>query len=152
MGSLSLAASLVGLTFIGTFFWPASPEAAAVYYVTVRGWFPLTVAVLAALGQAAAAAALFGLGGELRRRWRWFDGRCESARAKVGKYLAKGQWVLAGGSGLLGVPPMSVTAALAPGLGVSPWRFFPLVFVGRVVRFVLVTTVILQLRHAWRGH
>lgn len=151
MGSVSLAGSLVGLAFVGTFFWPASPEAAAIYYVTARGWFPLTVALFAALGQVAAAGALFGLGGELRRRWRWFDGRCQAAQAKVGKYLAKGQWALASGSGLLGVPPMSVTAALAPGLGVSPWLFFPLVFLGRVVRFVLVTTVILRLRHVLSG-
>ena len=144
--TVSLAASLTGVALVGTVFWPLSPEAAAIYYVTVRGWNALGVGLLAALGQVLAAALLFLVGGELRRRSTWFDKRCQDAQAKVGKYLARGQWALAAASGLLGVPPVSVTSALAPGLGVSPARYLPVVFIGRTIRFVLVTTLILRLR------
>jgi len=144
--------SLLGLSFVGTFFWPISPEAAAVYYVTVAGWSPLAVGALAAAGQAAAALVLFFAGGQLRKRWAWFDRKCEGARTKMGKYAARGHWALAASSGLFGVPPMSVTSALAPGLGVPFRLFLPVVFVARVVRFVVVTTLVVRIRAALAGH
>jgi membrane protein YqaA with SNARE-associated domain len=129
-----------------------SPEAAAIYYVTVEGWSAPGVATLAAIGQAVAAVVLFYAGGQLRKRWAWFDRKCEAARAKMGSHLARGHWALAAFSGLLGLPPMSVTSALAPGLGVPFRLFLPVVFLARVVRFVVVTTVVVRIRAALAGH
>jgi membrane protein YqaA with SNARE-associated domain len=132
---------LLGIAFVGTFFWPVSPEAAAVLCTTRYGWNPLLVALLAAAGQAAAHLVLYFFGDQIRRRWRWFDRQCERARLRFGDRLARSTPWVAVTAGLIGLPPTSATAALAPGLRLDPRYLLPIMFLGRVVRFAVVTTV-----------
>jgi len=132
------APALWGVGFVGTFFWPLSPEAAAALYASQRHWHPLLVGVLVAAGQATAHLVLYFAGDQLRRRWGWFDRKCERARVRHGRWLAKGLWPLGLASGLFGLPPSSVTAALAPGLGLSGRVLLPLLFVARIVRLSTV--------------
>jgi membrane protein YqaA with SNARE-associated domain len=127
------AAVLLGVGFAGTFFWPLSPEGWAAVYATQRS--PLVIALLLASGQAGAHVTLFLGGDQLRRRWPWFERKCARAVARHGHRLKRRLVPLACLSGLLGLPPSSVTAALAPGLGLRARALLPLLFVMRVVRF-----------------
>jgi hypothetical protein len=135
------ALALTGTAFVGTMFWVASPEAAAVVCVTRLGWSPLLVGFLAATGQAAALGLLFTFGGQLRRRWRWFDRQCERVRAAQGARLARGTLALSVTSGLFGLPPASVTATLAPGLGLTGRALLPSLFAMRLVRLTVVAAL-----------
>ena len=135
------ALALVAIGYAGTVFWPLSPEAFAAGYVTKGGWNPLLVGLLAASGQAGAHATLYFAGDQLRRRWAWFDRKCERARTKHGQRLERGQVRLAISSGLVGLPPSSVTAALAPGLGLSPRTLLPLLFAMRIIRISVVAAL-----------
>ncbi|HXU81466.1 MAG TPA: hypothetical protein VN914_08710 [Polyangia bacterium] len=128
----------MGVGFVGTFFWPLSPEGAAALYASQSHWHPLLVGLLVAAGQSAAHVVLYFGGDQLRRRWRWFDRKCERARARHGRWLTRGLVPLGVASGLLGLPPSSVTAALAPGLGLSARVLLPLLFAMRVVRLSAV--------------
>jgi membrane protein YqaA with SNARE-associated domain len=132
---------LVGIAFVGTFFWPISPEAGAVLWTTRYGWDPLLVGLVAAAGQAAAHILLFVFGDQIRRRWRWFDRQCERARARFGDRLSRNTVWLGVTSGLLGLPPTSATAALASGLGLSAARLLPAIFLMRVIRFAVVAAI-----------
>jgi len=136
-----LPLGLVGIAFIGTVFWPASPEAAAVLWTLRYGWNPLLVALLAATGQAGAHVVLYLFGDQIRRRWRWFDRQCERARLRLGKRLDRNLVWVGISSGLVGLPPTSAMSALAPGLGLSGSSLIPVMFVGRVVRFAIVVFV-----------
>jgi hypothetical protein len=135
------ALALVGTAFVGTMFWVASPEAAAALSATRFGWSPLVVGGLAGLGQTAALLLLFAFGDQLRRRWRWFDRQCERVRASQGHRLARGAVPLAITSGLLGLPPASVTATLAPGLGIRGEQMLPILFLMRVARLTAVAAL-----------
>jgi hypothetical protein len=135
------ALALVAVGFVGTFFWVASPEAAVAVYASQRGWSPLLIGALAATGQAAAHAVLYFTGAQLRLRWRWFERKCERARLRHGRLLEKGVIPLGCVSGLLGIPPSSVTATLAPGLGMPARAVLPLLFAARVVRLSLVAAL-----------
>jgi hypothetical protein len=135
------ALALIAIGFVGTVVWVFSPEAAAALYATQRGWHPLLIGVLAATGQAIAHVTLFFAGDQLRRRWTWFDRRCERARARHGRWLAKGLVPLGCASGLAGLPPSSVTAALAPGLGFSARVLLPLMFVMRTTRLTVIAAL-----------
>jgi hypothetical protein len=136
------ALALVAIGYVGTAFWPLSPEGFAVIYVTQQGWNPLVVGLLAASGQAGAHATLYFGGDQLRRRWPWFDRTCERARTRHGRRLERGQVPLALVSGLVGIPPSSVTAALAPGLGISARVLLPLMFVMRIIRISVVAALV----------
>ena len=129
--------SLLGLSaaaFIGTVVWIVSPEAAAALVGAQRHHSPLTIGLVAAAGQSVALVGLFFFGAELRRRWRWFDKKCERARrGSLGtERTATGVAVTAG---LLGFPPVSVTTTLLPGVAPRPLRLLPLVLGRRFVRF-----------------
>ena len=132
---------LLGIAFVGTFFWPVSPEAGAVLWATRYGWNPLLVGVVAGVGQAAAHVVLFFFGDQIRRRWRWFDRQCERGRLRFGERLTRSTPWLGVSAGLVGLPPTSVTAALAPGLGLSAAYLIPIMFVARVVRFAAVAAI-----------
>jgi hypothetical protein len=140
------SAGLFGIAFVGTLFWVASPEVAAAFYGSVRGWHPLVVGLVAAAGQLAALAVLFTSGAALRRRWRWFDRQCARVRDRYGERLEKNAALVLAVSGLLGVPPVSVAATLAPGLGLRAARVLPLLFATRVVRFAVVAAVAARVR------
>jgi hypothetical protein len=140
------AMALVVTAFVGTFFWVASPEG-AVALASQRGWSPFLVGALAAVGQGTALALLFTFGDQLRRRWPWFDRQCERVRRKHGARLARGEVPLACSSGLLGLPPASVTAALAPGLGLRA-RMLPLLLAMRFVRLTATALVAIRIGHA----
>jgi hypothetical protein len=135
------AFSLVAIGFVGTIFWLLSPEAAAAVYATQRGWNPLLIGLLAATGQAAAHLTLYFGGDQLRRHWGWFDRKCERVRVRHGALLARGLVPLGCASGLIGVPPSSVTAALAPGLGMPGRVLLPLLFVTRIIRLSVVAAL-----------
>jgi hypothetical protein len=141
-----LSAGLFGIAFVGTLFWVASPEVAAAFYASVRGWHPMAVGLVAAAGQLAALAVLFTSGAALRLRWRWFDRQCGRVRARYGERLEKNATLVLVVSGLLGVPPVSVAATLAPGLGLRAARVLPLLFAARVVRFAVVAAVAARVR------
>lgn len=135
------ALGLVAIGFVGTFFWVASPEAAAALYATQRHWSPLLIGLLAATGQGAAHLVLFTAGNQLRQRWRWFDRKCLRAIERHGRWLARGQVPLGLLSGLAGIPPSSVTAALAPGLRLRGAVILPILFVMRVIRLSVVAAL-----------
>jgi len=132
---------LLGIAFVGTFFWPVSPEAGVVLWATRYGWNPLLVGVVAGVGQAAAHVVLYFFGDQIRRRWGWFDRQCERARLRFGERLTRSTPWLGVTAGLVGLPPTSATAALAPGLGLSPTYLLPIMFVARVVRFAAVAAI-----------
>jgi membrane protein YqaA with SNARE-associated domain len=130
--------SLLGLAaaaFIGTVFWIVSPEAAVALAGAARHHSALTIGLVAAAGQSVALVGLFFFGAELRRRWRWFDRKCE--RARTGALgTARTSTGVAVTAGLLGFPPVSVTTTLLPGVAPRPLRLLPLVLVLRLVRFI----------------
>jgi membrane protein YqaA with SNARE-associated domain len=132
---------LLGIAFVGTFFWPLSPEAAAALGAARYGWHPALVGLVGAAGQGAAHVLLFAFGDQIRRRWGWFDRQCQKVRLRFGARLTGSTPFLAVTSGLLGLPPTSATAALAPGLGLGPWLLLPLMFVARFIRFAVVAVL-----------
>jgi hypothetical protein len=129
MSLLALAAA----AFVGTAFWLVSPEAAVALAAAMHRWSPLTIGLVAAGGQALALTGLFFFGAQLRRRWHWFDRQCERARTRLGTARASTGVVVA--ASLLGVPPVSVTSALLPGVAPRALRLLPLMLVLRLVRF-----------------
>lgn len=133
--------SLFGIAFVGTFFWPVNPEAAGILCVTRYGWHPLMVGVVGASGQLIAHAILILSGDQIRRRWGWFDRRCESARQRLGKILTHSAPVIGFTSGLLSLPPTSVTAALATPLGLRIPLLLPVMFVARIARFTAIAAI-----------
>ena len=132
---------LLGIAFVGTFFWPVSPEAATVVWATHSGWHPALIGLVAATGQLAAQVVLVVSGDQIRRRWRWFDRQCERARVRFGRVLSRSAPVIGLTSGLFGVPPSSVTSALAPGLGLRVAHLLPAMFLMRIVRFAVVAAL-----------
>jgi membrane protein YqaA with SNARE-associated domain len=143
---MSLAA-LLGISVVGTVFWVLSPEAAAAFEATQARWHPLAIAVAAATGQLVAQSLLFAFGHLLRHRWRWFDRQCERLRVRLGNRLRRGDKAVVLGSGLLGVPPTSVVATLAPAFELRARSVLPLMFVGRVARFTVVAALAARVLH-----
>ena len=127
---------------LGTVFWPASPEAAVALFTSTQRYNPLIVGLLAAGGQGVSLTLLFLLGGQLRARWRWFDRRCERLRARLGERMARNAVIVASTSGLLGVPPVSLSATLAPALAPRPAPLLPLMIGLRVVRFTVLAALV----------
>jgi membrane protein YqaA with SNARE-associated domain len=130
-------ASLAAVAFIGTVFWVASPEAATALAGAQHRWSPLEIGLAAAGGQSVALVGLYFFGGQLRRRWRWFDRQCERARGR--STLGNTQRYATGAvvtAGLLGFPPVSVTATLLSGVAPRPFQLLPLMLLLRLVRFM----------------
>ena len=136
------AATLFGIGILGTVFWPASPEAAIALFVSGRDWHPLAVAVVATGGQAVSLTLLFLFGDQLRARWRWFDRQCERVRARFGQRMERNAILVASTSALLGLPPISVAATLAPGLAPRPVPLLPLMIVMRAVRLTVLAALV----------
>ena len=95
-------AALFGIAVIGTLFWLASPEAAVALFASKQQWHPVAIAAVAAGGQAVSLTLLFLFGGQLRRRWRWFDQKCERVRARFGDRMTRNAIIVSAASGLLG--------------------------------------------------
>jgi membrane protein YqaA with SNARE-associated domain len=129
-------ASLAAVAFIGTVFWVASPEAAVLLAGALHRSAPLAIGLAAAGGQSAALIGLYLFGHQLRRRWRWFDRQCERARARSRLGTERTATTVAAAAGLLGFPPVSVTAALLPGVAPRPLRLLLLMLLLRLVRFI----------------
>jgi hypothetical protein len=142
------ALTLFGIACVGTVFWAVSPELATMVFARGHAWHPVSVGLLAAAGQVIALVALFVFGAELRRYWRWFDRKCERARERLASRPQKALVVFAA-AGLFGFPPVSVTAALAPGLVPQPRRLLSLMAVLRVVRFSVLAAVATNPRLHW---
>lgn len=128
-------AALFGIAMVGTVFWPASPEAAVVLFASSHHWDPLVIGLMVGGGQAVSLTLLFVFGEQLRRRWRWFDRKCERVRQRLGDRMSRRAIVVATVSGLFGLPPASVSATLAPSLAPRPLPLLPLMITMRVVRF-----------------
>jgi hypothetical protein len=146
------ALALCGVGFVGTLFWPVSPDAAVAYAATSGAWHPLALGLLVASGQVVAQVLLFLFGTELRRRWGWFDRQCQRVRSRYAARFGGGLGLLAASSGLLGLPPTSVTAALAPGLGFKGTRLIPIMFAMRVIRFTVLASAAVGVRSALLAH
>lgn len=145
---MTSAAALFGIAVLGTLFWVASPEAAVALFASARQWHPAAVGLVAAAGQGVALIALFLFGAQLRQRWSWFDRQCERVRTRFGARMSRNAIVVAAVSGLLGVPPVSVSATLAPGLAPRPLPLLPLMIVMRVVRLSAIAALVI--RWGWR--
>jgi membrane protein YqaA with SNARE-associated domain len=145
------AATLFGIAMLGTVFWLASPEAAVALFASRRDWNPLFVGAVAAGGQGVSLTVLFLFGHQLRRRWSWFDRQCERARARFGERMTRNAVVVSAASGLLGVPPVSVSATLAPGLAPRPRPLLPLMIATRVVRLTIVAALVARWGWHWPG-
>jgi hypothetical protein len=135
------AATLFGVGVVGTIFWLASPEAAVALFAASRNWNPFVIALVAAGGQAVSLTLLFLFGDQLRRRWGWFDRQCERVRVRLGDRMARSAVIVAAASGLAGVPPVSVSATLAPGMAPRPLPLLPLMIAMRVVRFTVLAAL-----------
>lgn len=134
--------STAAIAFIGTVFWLASPEAATALAGAQHRWPVPLIGLVTAASQSVALVALFFFGEALRRRSAWFDRQCARARAntRLGRAgYATGAVVSAA---LLGFPPVSVTAALLPGVAPRPGRLLPVMLLLRFVRFTAL---------AWAG-
>lgn len=127
--------SLAAVACLGTVFWPVSPEAAIALAGTQHRWPPVTIGLIAAGGQSLALLGLFFFGAELRRRWAWFDRKCERARTETRLGSERTSTGVVVAASLLGVPPVSVTAAVLPGVAPRPWRLLPVMLVLRLLRF-----------------
>jgi hypothetical protein len=80
---------------------------------------------------------LFFFGAQLRRRWRWFDRQCERVRARSpAENTQRYATGVVATAGLLGFPPVSVTATLLAGVAPRPLQLLPLMLLLRVVRFI----------------
>ncbi len=134
--------STAAIAFIGTVFWLASPEAATALAGAQHRWPVPLIGLVAAGSQSVALIALFFFGEALRRRSAWFDRQC--ARAKTNTRLGREGYATGAvvSASLLGFPPVSVTAALLPGVAPRPGRLLPLMLVLRFVRFTAL---------AWAG-
>jgi membrane protein YqaA with SNARE-associated domain len=143
-----LLLGLFGTAFIGTVFWVASPEIAVAVCAVKGGWHPLAIGAVAGAGQAIALTLLFVFGDQLRTRWSWFNRKSARLAAAYGKSIAHSATALAISSGLLGLPPVSATAILAPGAGLRARPLLALLFVTRVIRFAVVAVLANQARAA----
>ncbi len=127
---------LAAVSCLGTVVWVASPEAAAALAGAQHRWSALAIGLAAAGGQSVALVGLYFFGAQLRRRWRWFDRQCGRVRARSPaentQRYATGAAVTAG---LLGFPPVSVTATLLAGVAPRPLQLLPLILLLRLVRF-----------------
>ena len=134
--------STAAIAFIGTVFWLASPEAATALAGAQHRWPVPLIGLVAAGSQSVALVALFFFGEALRRRSPWFDRQC--ARAKMNTRLGRAGYATGAvvSASLLGFPPVSVTAALLPGVAPRPRRLLPVMLVLRLVRFTAL---------AWAG-
>ena len=135
------AATLFGIGVVGTVFWLVSPEAGVALFASSRHWNPFVIALVAAGGQAVSLTLLFLFGDQLRQRWRWFDRQCERVRVRLGDRMARSAVIVAAASGLAGVPPVSVSATLAPGMAPRPLPLLPLMIAMRVVRFTVLAAL-----------
>jgi membrane protein YqaA with SNARE-associated domain len=140
------ALALVALAFGGTFFWPLSPDVAVALFATKYPRAAPFAGLLAALGQAIAHIVLYTFGDQLRRRWSWFDRQCQRWRTRYQARLARGALAVTAVGGIFGIPPSSVTAALAPGMGLPALQVLPMLFLGRLVRFTFVALVAMQVK------
>jgi len=68
-------------------------------------------------------------------------------RARFGARMTRNATVVAVAAGLLGVPPVSVTATLTPGLAPQPLPLLPLMIAARVARL----TAVAALAARWGG-
>jgi membrane protein YqaA with SNARE-associated domain len=127
--------ALLPVTFAGSVVWFLNPEAASMLYVAAGGFHPLAVGLVAAVGQAAALLVLWSGGRRLRAIWPWLDRQCRRVQVRWGRSLQRSTIPAAAVSGLLGVPPASATAVLAPGLGLPAAVVLPLLIAGRLLRF-----------------
>jgi membrane protein YqaA with SNARE-associated domain len=132
------ALTLFAICFISGVVWVFSAEATAVVYVTELRWNPLATGLVCATGQGTMHVLLFLGADGLRQRWRRFDRLCRRVQDRHGARLRSSAGLVAVSSGLLGVPPVSIVAALAPGMGLRASPLLPGLFVLRTIRFTVV--------------
>lgn len=127
---------LVWVSFVGTVFWVANPDAAVVLYVTTRGRPPLEAALLALGGQAGMLLLLYAAGDRLRARWGWLDRRCIAVEDRWGSRLLTNALPITALSGFVGVPPSVPVMLMASALRLPARRFLAVFFLFRAAWFV----------------
>lgn len=132
---------LLLLSFAGSVVWLFNTEATAIVYGSQKGWHPLFVGVICALGQLGMHVALYLGGARLAVRWRWLREREERVRRRWGERLEQRYLIVTAVGAFLGAPPVVVMAALAPGFGVPLRHLVPIVFPLRVARFTLLAAL-----------
>ena len=140
------ALMLLWLSFVGTVFWVANPDALVILYVAGRGRPPLEAALLALCGQAVMLLLLFFLGDRLRARSAWLHRKCESVRLRWGPRLEKSALPVTALSGLVGIPPSVALVVLAAALRLPPRRFLLVFFVCRALWFIGLALVGVRFR------
>lgn len=141
--------SLLFLSFAGGILWVFNVEAAAMLYGAAGTWNPLLVGVICALGQSLAYTLLFFAGDRLLRRWSWGRRQVERTLARYGERLEHSFLALTAPAALVGLPPMTVMAALAGGFRV---RFAPMIGIAltlRSIRFVVLAAAGTQIIAWW---
>jgi membrane protein YqaA with SNARE-associated domain len=137
--------ALFPVAFAGTVAWFLNAEATVLLAVTTAGLHPVAVGLVAAAGQGLGHVVLWSGGGRLRRMWPWFDRQCARVQVRWGPRLASGTVPLMAVSGVIGIPPASATALLAPGLGLRRELVIPILFVGRAIRFTIMGLLFTEL-------
>ena len=129
--------TLIGLSAVFTFL-PAMSETTGVFYVHTLHWSPLAVAACCAAGQCIAYAALFLFGEQLVTRWAWLARQTTRVRTRYAHHLENRFLAVSFFGGTISVPPAVALSALAPGFGVPLKHLLPLLYVTRVLRFVVL--------------
>ena len=124
-------------------------EAATVLAV-VKYDTPAWLAALAcASGQTTMYLLLYQFGELLIKKWVWFHDQIERAKTRYADHLDRNVVVLTAIGALLGVPPLFLMAALAPGLNMRRWVLCITVWPIRAGRFWLIATFSEQLKFLW---
>jgi membrane protein YqaA with SNARE-associated domain len=151
---VSAAAPLASLFLVcvaGGFVWLFNAEAAAVAYGGMGRWHPALVGVTCAAGQVVSYTVLFFGGGWLLARWRQARERIERTRVRYGARLERSFLALTASGALVGLPPMTVLAAIAGGFRVRYPALIAIAFCLRFVRFTVLALAGNELVALWRS-
>ena len=130
-----------GICFVGTVLPIIPPEAAAVLGTKQYGWNFLTVGFVGATAQTSAYVIFYFIGEQLIRRWKRLARMVEKTRTRFQAHLERRYLVMTGIGAFVGIPPATALAVLAPGFRIPARHMLPVMFVGRVARFVTLATV-----------
>jgi membrane protein YqaA with SNARE-associated domain len=141
--------SLLAFSFAGGIVWVFSVETAAVVMGASGDYHPLVVGLVCAGGQSLAYTFLFFAGDWLFTRWKWAGKQVDRTEQRWGEKLGKGFLLLTIPAALVGLPPMTGMAALAGGFRVRFLSLICIAFSFRLVRFVVLASVGVELMGWW---
>lgn len=147
MGVLRLLAISVVATFV-----PGVPEGTLILYVTKLHWSPVLAVTVFTAGECVVFSAMYWGGDELVRRWAWFARKIGAVRERYAAHLESRFLILAVLSATIGLPPPVALAALGSGFGVPFRHLFPVLYVGRFARFLVMALFGVQLAQLWHRY